>query len=118
MKNILKYSLIGIVLACCSINEGYGQFVDGLNIEEINTPYIFVNPVARIGRTINLSVDFGQEQRTLDLRTTGLLDKDGKALKFNSMVQGLNYFHSYGYILDNTIVDPTGGVVYVLAKTL
>ncbi len=117
MKNILKFSIIGMVLACCSINEGYGQFVDGQNIQELNTPYIFVNPVARIGRTINLSIDFGQEQRTLDMRSTGLLDKDGKPLKFNSIVQGLNYLHSYGYILDETIVDPTGGVIYVLTQT-
>ena len=116
MKKIIKYTAAVILLAICNIYESNAQYINGVNLEELDTPYIFVNQVARIGRTINLSIDFGQEQRTMDMRSTGLLDRDGKALKFNTIVHGLNYLHQYGYILDETIVDPTGGATYILYK--
>lgn len=44
---------------------------------------------------VKISVDFGQDRSwTSDER---LVDKDGKVIKFNSMIDGMNYMGQYGW---------------------
>ena len=118
MKNTMKYISILLLLATYIHTDVNAQTVSGLDIEEINTPYIFVNPVSRLlNNRVNLSINFGQEIRIGDMRDTGLLDREGKAMRFTSIIDGLNYLYTFGYELKEVIVDPTGGnTTYILMK--
>lgn len=118
MNTLLKLSLAILLLTSINTADLSAQSVNGVNIEEIDTPYLFVSSVSRLlNNSVNLSINYGQEMRLNDMRSTGLLDRDGKAIKFNSIVHGLNYLYSFGYRLDETLVDPNGGgVTYILEK--
>lgn len=118
MKNTLVTIIISSLLTIGAFQRLEAQTVAGIPIEELNSPYIFVSPVARLlNNRINLRIQFGQEIRMADMRDSGLLGPDGKPVPFYSIVQGLNYLYDYGYDYEDSIVDPTGGsVTYILKK--
>jgi len=99
-----------------SAQDTQAQSVAGTPLGELNSAYIFVNPVSRLlNNRINLSIQFGQEIRMMDMRDSGLLGADGKPIPFYSIVQALNFLYEYGYEYEDAIVDPTGGsATYVL----
>lgn len=120
MKSLLKCSVLLIVFSLACTKNTSAQTVNGVKITEINSPYIFVSPISRLlNNHVNLSINYGQALRINDLKSTGLLDRDEKAIKFNSIVAGLNYLYELGYKLDETLVDPTGGnITYILARSI
>ena len=78
------------------------------------------------GTKVKVSIDFGQARKFMDGKyNRSLVDKDGKELKFNSMVDALNYMAQLGwrfeqaYVLtENTGVSKQNVYHYLLSKEL
>lgn len=57
------------------------------------------------GTKVNISVDFGQARRFMSGNyNRALVDKDGKDIKFNSMVDALNYMALLGWKFEQAYV--------------
>jgi hypothetical protein len=73
--------------------------------------YCMVTEVPKIfGKSVNISVDFGQQKKTLGLGR--LTDEEGKVKSFNSIVDGLNYMASQGWELVNSYVVKSSPETY------
>ena len=58
---------------------------------------------------VKVSIDFGQSTSWLSsMSESRLVDKDGKEIKFNSMIDALNYLTQFGWRFAQAYVVPTG----------
>jgi len=77
------------------------QTVSGVALEDIDAEYLSISGSRVFGGPLRLIVDFGQSlenQENSRFRRLVLGD-DGKPLPFNSLMDGLNLMHKYGYEL-------------------
>ena len=92
------------LLICISFlvaSHGFSQTVNGIPLKELNehAEYIRVSESEiYLSKKINIYIDYGQVNRIKDSR---VLDKDGSSMKFNSMIEVLNFMSSIGYELVN-----------------
>jgi len=93
MKKILILILLNVSFATIS------QTVNGLPIEKIDQEYIRIVGTMTIKGKISVDIDFGQNQKHFTKKDTKIIGKDGKKIKFNSMVDALNFMHDYNYKL-------------------
>ena len=77
----------------------YAQTINDIPIDSLDAKYLQI-----VGRTaldnvtkVKISIDFGQEAKLLQCKKKLFYDKEGKQVKFNSMVDALNFFDKYGY---------------------
>ena len=68
---------------------------------------------------VKVSIDFGQSTSWLfSMSESRLVDKDGKEIKFNSMIDALNYLTQFGwrfaqaYVVPRGTRDDVGGTTY------
>ena len=54
-----------------------------------------------------VSVDFGQDTNLSNLSKQYLVDEEGKAIKFNSMVDAMNFFGELNWIFEQAYVVTT-----------
>lgn len=87
-----------------AIFQTNAQTVNGVPIQDIDVEYI------QITGDVNIYVDFGQAKEAR--RDTRIKDKDGNAIKFNSIIDGLNFMSANGYEHVDTyvIVDSRGDI--------
>ena len=58
---------------------------------------------------VKVSIDFGQSTSWLtSMSESRLVDKDGKEIKFNSMIDALNYLTQFGWRFAQAYVVPSG----------
>ena len=58
---------------------------------------------------VKVSIDFGQSTSWLtSMSESRLVDRDGKEIKFNSMIDALNYLTQFGWRFAQAYVVPTG----------
>ena len=58
---------------------------------------------------VKVSIDFGQSTSWLSsMSESRLVDKDGKEIKFNSMIDALNYLTQFGWRFAQAYVVPNG----------
>jgi hypothetical protein len=92
------------VLICISFlvaGPGFSQTVNGIPLKELSEHAEYIRVSAKdiyLSKKINIDIDYGQFNRIKDSR---VLDKDGSPMKFNSMIEVLNYMSSIGYELVN-----------------
>lgn len=59
---------------------------------------------------VKVSIDFGQSTSWLtSMSDSRLVDRNGKEIKFNSMIDALNYLTQYGWRFAQAYVVPKGG---------
>lgn len=89
-----------ILFVCLSFfvaSSGISQTVNGIPLNELNTEYIRVSArEITLSRKINIDLDYGQPYR---IKNTRVIDKNGKDMEFNSMIQVLNFMNDIGYEL-------------------
>ena len=91
MKNLLIYTIFlffGI--------SSFSQTINNTPISEIDAEYIQIKGISAFNSfKIKVMIDFGQEMKYY---TNGeIKGKDGKKVKFNSMIGALNFMSKNGY---------------------
>lgn len=77
---------------------GFSQVVTQVPVEEIDVEYIEIIGVSRpLSTKMNVVVDFGQEREYLGNKQRVILDENERKMKFNSMMDALNYMSRNGY---------------------
>jgi hypothetical protein len=90
----MKKLLLLFILS--SLNQLNAQTVNGIPISEIDVEYIQIKGISNPNSyKINILIDFGQEMKYY---TNGnITDDKGKKVKFNSMIEALNFMNKSGY---------------------
>jgi len=78
---------------------GMGQTVNDIPIEDIDVKYIQIVGTGRaLSDKVNVKIDFGQDTKFFgSSKSLKILDKEGKKIKFNSMIDALNFMSKNGY---------------------
>ncbi len=105
MKKVLF--LLSFVFAAILCN---GQAVMPKTIEQ----YCSLNVMPRLlSNKVNIDVDYGNPRKLFSFKDNRVKDEDGKAKKFNTAVEALNYMSSQGWKLVNAIaITESGNAVY------
>src|SRR5690625_2777076 len=93
MKNLITIALLYLSF---SIN---GQTVNDIPIKDIDTEYIQIIGTSRaLSDKVNIEIDFGQDTKFFGSNKRKKIKyKDGKKIKFNSMVDALNFMSQNGF---------------------
>jgi hypothetical protein len=112
MKKLPLLSLLLLLIPAIS----FTQHINGLPLDSITSPYIEIAPYSMPGSSVTLLVDYGQPVSIE--RAAVLKDESDTPVRFNSMIDAINYFHTYGYALDHVFVtgETSGNVSYILKK--
>ena len=99
---------------------GYAQDVIDIAPAQVNEVEGF-NPAAKrvyaqlsceeqlFSTKVKVSIDFGQSTSWLfSMSESRLVDKDGKEIKFNSMIDAMNYLTQFGWRFAQAYVVPKG----------
>ncbi len=74
----------------------FSQKVNNILISDLKSEYIEISPTGGLfANFIYIDVNYGQQHKFLnDFR---IKDNYGKPIKFNSIIDALNFFHKFGY---------------------
>jgi hypothetical protein len=93
-------------------NNSFAQTVDGQPLDSIDSKYILIMGQSNlIGTKVVVTLDFGQSAKWRD-RYKGnnlLLDENGERVIFNTMIDALNFFDTYGFDFVNAYSITVGG---------
>jgi hypothetical protein len=114
MKNLFKLLIISSLLI--TSNLVLAQDIDAANTK----PYVYCQIVSSsllFKNKLNVNIDYGQERNFLGI---DLIKTDGnkKAIKFNSMIDALNYMSEQGweFVQAYVIVEGTDSTTYWILK--
>ena len=99
------------------------QTVNGVLVKDIEATHIeIVGTATFMSNKVKITIDFGQMTRfwSMDGKLNKIVGEDGKAIKFNSMIDALNFFTKYGYtfLQAYTVTIKTQNVYhYLLTKS-
>ena len=86
----------------------YSQSINGTPLSDIESEYLLIVGYSNLlGTKIRINIDYGQEKKALK-NTTTLTGSNGKAVKLNSMIDGLNFLSDYGYEFVNAYAISIG----------
>ncbi len=72
--------------------------------------YCSLNVMPRLlSNKVNIDVDYGNPRKLFSFKDNRVKDDDGKAKKFNTAVEALNYMSSQGWKLVNAMAMSEGG---------
>jgi hypothetical protein len=76
--------------------------------------YCSLNVMPRVlSNKVNIDVDYGNPRKLFSFKDNRIKDDNGKAKKFNTAVEALNYMSSQGWKLVNAMaMSEGGGAVY------
>ena len=94
----MKKKLIFAIAFLCGISA-FTQTVNDIPISEIDVEYIQIVGTSRLfSNKVTVEIDFGQHSKFFGSgKETQIKDIEGKLLKFNSMIDALNFMTSNGY---------------------
>lgn len=95
MKKIVTFLAVTFFFSI----SAFCQTVNDIPIKDIDAEYIEIKgaPGEAFGRNIRVLIDFGQARRSLGSKEQIIRDVDGKKMKFNSMIDALNFMSANGY---------------------
>jgi len=96
--------LLTLLFLCFSITA----FSQEYNKEEAQN-YVYCQLVGTsnlLGTKVTVEIDFGQKKKLFE--STRLKGKDGKPIKFNSMIDALNYMGNQGWEFEQAYAIYTG----------
>ncbi len=91
--------LIFVVALIFAYSFADAQTVNDIPVKDIDVDYIqIVGSSSGFSKKVSIEVDFGQESSFFESRTNhAIKDENGKTLKFNSMIDALNFFSQNGF---------------------
>ncbi len=116
---LLVSSLMGIAQDVLDIAPAQVSEVEGFN-PAAKRVYAELSCEGQLFSTkVKVSIDFGQSTSWLSsMSESRLVDRDGKDIKFNSMIDALNYLAQFGwrfaqaYVVPRGTRDEVGGTTY------
>jgi hypothetical protein len=94
----MKQLFFIILLSSAIIFKVKSQTVNDIPIKDINVEYMQIVGTSQIlSNKVTIELDFGQENKIFSSKDTQVKDETGKLIKFNSMIDALNFFSKYGY---------------------
>lgn len=93
MKKIITFCMVFVMVV------SFAQTINDKPISEIDTEYIQILGHSRfLSKKVNVTIDFGQRTKYFSSGAKAKIkDKDGKFVKFNSMIDALNFMNANGY---------------------
>jgi hypothetical protein len=100
LASVLLIYLFQLRSSAQTINNVPLKDIDVEYIEIVGTPAVFSNK-------LTIELDFGQENKFWSNKEYELRDADGKRIKFNSMIDALNFMGKNGYELIMPYIVPS-----------
>lgn len=115
MKKLLTVSLISAMAFVSA------QTVNDVPLKDIDVEYVQIIGTGRsLSTKVNVEIDFGQETKSISFKNgTNIKDERGRNVKFNSMMDALNFMSANGYAFQfayTTNDDKDRAVYYILKK--
>ena len=109
----MKRTLLIFAIALQGIAAS-SQTVNGIEISGIQSEYMEIIAVQKmLSNKVNVSLQFGQEDKLFKMKDTQLIGKDGRLVVFNSVTDALNFFNEVGYyFVDRVVVTGSYGMYY------
>ena len=94
----MKKVLLALVIALLGFTAN-SQSINGVDLKDIDQTYVqIVGTTGMMSSKVKIEIDFGQRNKYFSSsKDTRLVGKDGKNLKFNSMIDALNFMNENGY---------------------
>lgn len=93
----MRKLLLVFIFAFVGLFSAQSQTVNDVPLSSINVDYMRIVGTSKLLSTkVNVEIDFGQESGFWK-RNNKIKDANGKALKFNSMIDALNFMSKNGY---------------------
>jgi hypothetical protein len=84
--------------------------------------YCSLNIMPRLlSNKVNIDIDYGSPRKLFSFKDNRVKDENGKAKKFNTAVEALNYMSSQGWKLVNTFTITEGGsavIRYIMKRDI
>jgi len=115
MKKLFILSLIALSAF------GFAQTVNDVPLKDIDVDYVQIIGTGRsLSTKVNMEIDFGQETKSISFKNgTNIKDERGRNVKFNSMMDALNFMSANGYSFQfayTTNNEKDEAVYYILKK--
>jgi hypothetical protein len=114
MKKLFILSLIGYA------TFSFAQTVNDVPIRAIDVDYVQIIGTGRsLSTKVNVEIDFGQETKSISFKNgTNIKDERGRNMKFNSMMDALNFMSANGYSFQfaYTMNDDKDKAIYYILK--
>lgn len=98
----------------------FAQTVNDVPIKDINVDYIQIIGTGRgLSTKMNIRLDFGQETKSISFKNRlKIKDEKGNTIKFNSMIDALNFMSSNGYEFQfaYTLIENDNDALYYILK--
>lgn len=109
------------LLSFCIVSLSFAQTVNDVPLKEIEVEYIQIIGTGRaLSTKVNIEIDFGQETKSISFKNgTSIKDEKGRNIKFNSMMDALNFMSANGYAFQfayTTNNDKDQAIYYILKK--
>ena len=93
-----KSIFILVAIGLFGLSSAYSQTVNNVLVKDIDVQYIqIVGTSQLLSNKVTIEIDFGQLNKVFSSNDTQVKDVSGKLLKFNSMIDALNFFSENGY---------------------
>lgn len=103
MKKLILALTIAIASWTVSLAQGAGSEVKRVYVELIGQGQLFSSKV-------KVTIDFGQQSKFwTGFSDQRLVDENGKEIKFNSMIDAMNYMGQFGWVFAQAYVTQSGG---------
>lgn len=115
MKKLVLLFAIGIFITQIS----FSQTVNDIPIKDIDVEYIQIVGTGRVfSNKVTIQIDFGQNNSIWTSKDTQVKNENGKKMKFNSMIDALNFFNKNGYsfVTAYTLTSGSKNVYHFLMK--
>ncbi|MFP3594239.1 hypothetical protein [Chryseobacterium sp. SIMBA_038] len=115
MKKLLILSLISFSAFA------FAQTVNDVPLKDIDVDYVQIIGTGRsLSTKVNVEIDFGQETKSISFKNgTSIKDEKGRNIKFNSMMDALNFMSANGYAFQfayTTNDEKDRSIYYILKK--
>ncbi|KMQ69321.1 hypothetical protein ACM39_04335 [Chryseobacterium sp. FH2] len=115
MKKLFTFSLITFA------SFVFAQTVNDVPIKDIDVDYVQIIGTGRsLSTKVNVEIDFGQETKSISFKNgTSIKDERGRNMKFNSMMDALNFMSANGYYFQfayTTNDEKDRAIYYILKK--
>lgn len=101
----MKNSFLIFVLLFTSF-VAFAQAPENFSIEQ----YCSLNVIPRLmSSKVNIDVDYGNPRKLFSFKDNRVKDDNGKAKKFNTAIEALNYLSAQGWKLVNAMAITEGG---------
>lgn len=103
------------------VSLSFAQTVNDIPLKNIDVEYVQIIGTGRaLSTKVNVEIDFGQETKSISFKNgTSIKDEKGHNVKFNSMMDALNFMSANGYAFQFAYTssnEKDSSVYYILKK--